>query len=802
MKRNIFQNIVTAAVCLLFSSDVFPQTDVSAGHLAQQFNTYQLHNFQEKIFVHTDKAFYLAGETMWFKIYDADEYFNKPCTLSSISYIELINNANHPVLQAAINMENGTGSGSVIIPPSLPSGHYLLRSYTNWMKNFDPGFYFQQPVSVINTLNKTSYTNARSEDSVFYDAQFFPEGGNLVNGLESKVGFKIVNADDEGVNASGVIIDRDNNIVSNFKTFRFGMGNFIFTPQKNNQYRAVIKTGGRQIIKSIPAAYDNGYVIRVFEMDTAEIEISVHSNISTGNPVYLFVQSHNLINDVRVKPLENGEVKFYIDKNKLADGVSQFTIFDAGKRPVCERIYFKKPQKILHINATAGKTGYAERNKVTLQINTTDINGTGVNANLSASVFQLDTLQHIPSLNISDYFMLVSDLKGSIESPEYYFENSGRDAGDAADNLMLTQGWRRFNWDDILKDTTPYFNYLPEMEGPLITGKIINKITNLPANNITGYLSVPGQVFSFATAISNKNGDILFNIKKIYGNKVLIIQTNNETDSIYRIEVNNFYADKFSDYTFPYFSVSKNLASLLIDKSINVQVENSFNLKEKRQYIQNISNDTLNFYGKPDWQYYLDNYTRFITMEEVLREYVADLLIKKKPGNYNFNLGDDDYKKYFDDNPLVLVDGVPVFDNNKVMNINPLKIKRLDIVPHKYYSGNLISNGIMSFATYNGDLAGYELDPKAVVLEYNGLQIQRQFYSPVYTEDNKVNDHLPDFRNVLSWMPEIKTGNNGTKEVSFYTSGITGTFAVIIEGLTAEGLCGYKILTFNVTANK
>ena len=123
-----------------------------AANLQQQFLSYQQQSLQEKLFVHTDKTFYLAGEIIWCKVYAVDASFHKPIDLSRITYIEIIGKDQKPELQSKIGMISGFGNGALTLPSSLPTGNYLLRAYTNWMKNFPPEFYFEQTISVVNTI--------------------------------------------------------------------------------------------------------------------------------------------------------------------------------------------------------------------------------------------------------------------------------------------------------------------------------------------------------------------------------------------------------------------------------------------------------------------------------------------------------------------------------------------------------------------------------------------------------------------------------------------------------------------------
>ncbi len=125
-----------------------------ADSLTTLFKHYHANTLQEKLFVHTDKSFYLAGETIWFKVYAIDASWNKPSAISGVSYIEILNKDFKPVVQTKIAMDKGSGSGSLILPGFLNSGIYTLRAYTSWMKNFPPDFYFEQTLSIVNTLKK------------------------------------------------------------------------------------------------------------------------------------------------------------------------------------------------------------------------------------------------------------------------------------------------------------------------------------------------------------------------------------------------------------------------------------------------------------------------------------------------------------------------------------------------------------------------------------------------------------------------------------------------------------------------
>lgn len=229
-----------------------------------------------------------------------------------------------------------------------------------------------------------------------------------------------------------------------------------------------------------------------------------------------------------------------------------------------------------------------------------------------------------------------------------------------------------------------------------------------------------------------------------------------------------------------------------------MQVQNIYAGKKIRQTILAVK-DTMPFYLHSNTKYALDNYTRFTTVEEILREYVTMVNVRKKQGSFHLNLLNQVSTQMFNDDPLTLVDGVAVFDIDKFMLTDPLQLKTVDVVTRKYFLGNSIFEGIVSWASYKGDLAGYDPGPHAAIIDYEGLQEEREFYSPVHNDLENISSHLPDYRNVLLWVPTIILKNASPKNVDFYTSDIPGKYIVRIEGITKKGQCGSTYATFDVT---
>jgi hypothetical protein len=782
-----------AAFCFVLATDA--QTSNSE-FLQQQFDAYSQNSLQEKLYMHSDKDVYLAGEICWFKIYNVDAFFHRPLDLSKIAYVELLDKNNKSILQAKIPLKEACGNGSLHFPVLIESGKYKLRAYTNWMKNFSADYFFEKVITVINS--RKIYEGDVAPRNERYDLNLFPEGGNLVNGIESKVAFSISEQGGKGVLAEGVVVNDKADTVVKFNTFKFGIGSFLFTPEKGRLYKAVVRLpNGDGITRELPIASNEGYVMRLITEEDNQIKVTIGSSINNTAPIYLFTHTRGIIKSVLKSDVNNGFATFLVEKNKLGNGISHLTVFNNKRQPVCERLFFKYPEEMVMLDIKTEKPAYKVREKINININATNRNGSVENANMSMAVYRIDSLQELDEMNINNYLWLSSDLMGTIESPGYYFGSNDSTVKQAMDNLMLTHGWRRFKWEDVVKNNRPVFEFVPECNGHIIKARITKTGTGLAGNEITGFLSVPSTKTQFRIATSNANGFVQFDMKDFYNQGEIIVQTNSNLDSFYSIEIFNPFSLKYSNKHFPAFSLLQTNSGALLKHHISTQIQNTYLSDKVKQFVYPAV-DTNAFYVKPDATYILDNYVRFTSIEEVLREYVSQVNVRRRDGQFHLPVADALRKRFFESDPLLLLDGVPIFDINKFMNYDPLKIRKLEVMGRQYYLGNMYYEGIANFVTYKGNLEGYELDPHATVIDYEGLQLQREFFSPSYETEQQLTTRLPDFRQLLYWSPNINTNEKGWQHTSFYSSDQSGQYVVILQALSDNGKTGYKAISFEV----
>ena len=756
---------------------------------------------QEKIFFHTDKPNYFSGEIMWFKIYCVDGNFNRPLDVSKVAYAELLDSASKPVLQAKIALKQGGGSGSFSLPLNLPSGSYQLRGYTNWMKNFDPAFFFEKTITVINSLSPPETSPDRQTPK--YDIQFFPEGGTLVEGIENLIGFRAVDRDGKGIHLEGVVVDENNRSLVRFTPLKFGIGNFLFTPREGHSYHAVIRPEGQEPVeKDLPKPQKNGYLLHLSDNGKDSIAVQIVSHFlppaQVDPAVYLALHTKQDTKTIKKIDLKEGRATVRFSNVQFGEGITHLTLFSGNGEPVCERLYFGRPKRKLNLDAKNSKATISPREQVTIDLLTTLPGGAPTAADLSVSVYKCDSIQREDTSDIFSFLWLSSDLKGVVESPEYYFSGSGQEDSEAIDNLMLTHGWSRYRNDSLLSPHKKLIGFLPEYEGPIVTGRVREAKSDKPVPNVPCSLTFPGQKFRLYRTVSDSSGVLRFYANPIFQSGEMVVQTEPGIDSTLRLEIASPYSDTKIPFVGRKFRLSPAAQKDFLMHSIDVQVQHLYTAKAN-SHFKVLPTDSLAFFGLPDLKYYLDDYTRFGTMEEVLREYVMGISLHKKKNKFVLYLNDNRQHQSFEKEPLVLLDGLPVGDFNKIMEYDPLQIRKIEILNQKYLDGTAEFSGIISFTTYRGNFAGLTPEPNSLFVDFEGLQREREFFSPVYGTESQRLSRIPDFRNMLYWSPDIKTDAQGRGRIDFYTADRSGKYVVVIQGITKEGYSGSQRTFFLVS---
>ena len=428
-------------------------------------DSYAANHSTEKVYLHLDKPNYGYGDTIWYKAYAVAGERHQLSWISGVLYVELLSPKDSLVTRQAVLLNSGMGWSDIPLAHSLKQGTYRVRAYTRWMQNEGPDYFYDQRVRIGGEVAEMIKKNSTEHP----DVQFFPEGGELVTGVRSRVAVKAVGANGLGENIKGTIQDNMGNVVADFATKHLGMGAFALIPEAGKTYKAIISIPGEASYTiDLPKAQQTGYAIAVNGNAPDSIYIKITTNELTlsqdkEKTFYIIAQSNGKVYYTSQCKLENIVYMAGVEKNRFPTGITRFTLFSQTGEPIAERIVFISNDDQLKLNITTDNQTYTTRQKVKLELKVKD-SVSLAQGSFSVAVINESVVQ--PEENaestIENNLLLTSELKGYIEQPNYYFTNKSEKAKADLDVLMLTQGYRRYEWKQVLDNKPQMAAYKPE----------------------------------------------------------------------------------------------------------------------------------------------------------------------------------------------------------------------------------------------------------------------------------------------------------------------------------------------------
>ncbi len=312
------------------------------------------------------------------------------------------------------------------------------------------------------------------------DLAFYPEGGDLVNGIKSRVAFKALNEFGLPADIEGKVLSSSGLEVADFSSYHQGMGAFEFTPLKGQSYQVQItKPEGVKAQYDVPEALKRGFALEVVEVTKDNIIVNTKSTENEELYVLANIRGENYYaNPIKAN---SGDNLHRISTNKMPAGVAQLTLFDSKGIARAERLTFVNKHQELDINISTNKEKYQPREKVEMTIEVSDKRGVSMPADLSVAVAddQLLTFADDKSSNILSWLLMEADLAEEVEEPNFYFDKEEEKADLALDYLLMTSGWRRFTWEQI-QEGLPVASY--PAESNVLKGIVYGK-NNKPLPN-------------------------------------------------------------------------------------------------------------------------------------------------------------------------------------------------------------------------------------------------------------------------------------------------------------------------------
>ena len=443
----------------------FAQPSYYANPFIEQIEHYP----QEKLHVSTDKDSYIAGDTIWLRAHCADAATHRPVAASRYVYVELRDDRGSLVRRIKLLSRDSVYSGYLPTQSLERFGDYSLTAYTLYMRNQGPDYFFKKPLTIwpYQESRRTQRNTSVRKVSDF-DVSFFPEGGYLIDGYDCCVAFKALGDDGGSVEITGVVKNDRDEVVDTLRTLHGGMGCLRFTPHTGERYYAeCTMAGGKTERFDLPASNNLACVLRVLHTER-DFTVMVQSGRPLPKGLRLLVHCRG--NLCYFREWNDDLPSLIFKRDKLPGGVLQILLLDKAGNALSERLVFNRGEELATTDMQVRGT-LKQRTKVTLSVAATDPDGGPAAGDFSIAVTDRAAVPSATSGSIYSTLLLTSELRGTIETPDWYFE--GRDAArvTALDALLLTQGWRRYDVPELMKKEYVEPQYPLEV-GQEITGRI------------------------------------------------------------------------------------------------------------------------------------------------------------------------------------------------------------------------------------------------------------------------------------------------------------------------------------------
>jgi hypothetical protein len=746
----------------------------------------------ERVYIHFDKAGYSAGETIWFKAYLMTEV--GPATESKSLYADFIDDKGVLIHHAVSPIVDGVTNGQFDIPIEYQGKFIHLRAYTKWMLNFDSAFLYEKDIRILSKENAVTASKAVAVPTL----RLFPEGGDAIAGIKNKVAFKANDQWGRPVRVRGVVVDNLGAKIDSVKSVHDGMGYFFLAPRAGIRYSVKWKDEKNvERTTALPEIKQEGVSLQVTVSGINRVlQVFYTSQVRAAFDSLFIVGTMYQHSAFTISRPTNGEfIKLTVPTSGLPSGILTISVLDKNRNPLAERItYVDNGEYRFQPGMEVEHWGLNKRARNAIRITVPD----SLVASLSVSVTDA-SIGTDSSSNIISHLLLTSELKGDVYNSNYYFSNDSDSVKQHLDLVMLTHGWRRFRWQEVVSGKYPKQKFERDTAYLSLSGKI--------------YGVLPGQIQPGSSIIllvkqkDVKNGFILVPLKQdgtFNDPSVVIFDT---AHIYYQFEKSKGLGDasvQFMPERLPAPSstgISPNQSIIWADTigmARQLFMVNEANDIAERLKMKTLENVIVKSKTKSPVQLLDEKYTsglfigdgyQFDMVNDPFASSALNIFtyLQGKVAGLQVNPGTNPPSlQWRGGSPQLFLDEVPT-DASFVSSINVNDVAYIKVFRPPFMGGFNGANGAIAVYTRKGNdvkpTAGKGLNNNKVF----GYTLIKEFYSPNYSSFKQANEQR-DLRTTLYWNPAVTLSPQNRQVVlTFYNNDVSNAFRVVIEGMTADG---------------
>lgn len=754
---------------------------------AQDFpTTFQKYNgafVPERMHFHFDKTSYMAGDTIWFKAYLKEGIL--PADRSKTLYIDWTDKEGNLVDRTHLPIVNGVTYGQIRIPETYSDHFIRVNAYTKWMLNFESDFLYNGELKVMPSEARKS-----TPEPLRYQFHLFPEGGNLVEGVNQKIAFKATDQYGRPIAFTGSLTANGAN-AQKIEPRHDGMGYFYLVPDKSIRYAVNWKDpSGKSHSVTLPEIERKGVALQIKDADDSKLFYVVNTDPAIEK-VHLIGTMHQQAVFNIEKEFTDNKAQGIIPTTSLPSGILTITVLDNNYLPIAERITFiNNGEYGFETQMEVQHWGLNKRARNEIEISIPE----NTFAHLSVSVTDY-FIDYDTSRSIASDLLLSSELKGKINNPAFYFSHDIDSTRDLLDLVMLTHGWRKIHWADLAAGKLPEIKFPADTLFQTVSGKL--------------YGALPSQLVNA--------GDIVLIVNQRNNNEWLTAPI--KPDGSFNVGNFMLFDTATVFYQPPKNNQLKNVSVQFMQDRLPPQAAKNDSAPEyvstdttgssRHFQLSQAMLDELKFFeGKVLEDVVITARTK--SKEELLDEKYASGMFSGGIGR-SFDLRDDpsamasqNIFQYLQGrvagvtvsmsdppqvtwrggSPALFLNEMPV-DAEMLSSIPVTDIAYVKVLNPPFMGAANGANGAIAIYTRRGDDVQYEPGKGLSKNTITGYSMIRQFYSPDY---DRFRDDKKDLRTTLYWNPEVVlTPDNNKALLKFFNNDVTDAFRVVIEGMTSDG---------------
>jgi len=683
-----------------------------------------MHEVRESIILHSDRTIYAAGEEVWFS---ANYFINgkePEVLLSRVLYVELYNQFEETVFKGKFNLDEKGCRGSFQIPEETRSGVYFLRAYTAYMRNFAVEDFFIATITIVNP-------------------QLPPD---LVSDQKKEIAVVTKN---EGI----------------------------------EQWIKVTLKNGDTLLKKVPTNINPAFALKTsWEKENLVVEMSGKPPLESQLILFAYSAGYREMSSAKPKSI-TGNTTFVLPREKLAPGLNYLVLKDERQQIIRLLVVYNFQPITPEIPVKTDKSQYKTREKVEVNL---DFEESMDNAEFTVcSVVVLKkgtcgfsrentiTMAHIENPILLSCFLLQGNYPGKPDD-------------ELIQAISMLQS-SKLNIDafnrSVQKNGHPTLEFLPEIRGLTISGKVSDKNTHSPLINSPIYSSVLFDNPQVNIYNTRSDGRFVLTMHEVTGLQDIYLCPAPESSGSPEIMVNQDFSATYpvlQPVAFAYDSTDADfLKELVFNARINSTYGTSVIAEKEKTKLSPV------YFGNEKTVIYLDDYISLKSMKEVFTEIIPVVKVRKS-GNKHRLIVTDDHANFLPGSPLLMVDNMPVFDADLMLAIHPSQVEKIEVINKVYVLGDRAINGIIMIYTKTDNFGGITRPSQSVFAEFQALTTEKDFKMPVYADEKTVKSPVPDFRNLVFWNPEtVISGLENS--IHFYTPDNQGDFEIIFRGIKPDG---------------